>query len=472
MAGFSLGQADLLRRAMGKKKPEEMAKVRAQFLEGCRERQVDDRISEAIFDDMEKFSGYAFNKSHSATYAVVSFQTAWLKRHYPAEFMAANLSADMQNIDKVVVLVDEVRRMGLELEPPNVNLSEFKFTARGGGVVYGLGAVRGVGEGPVAALVASREADGPFASLADLCRRIDGKKLNRRVLEALIRSGALDTFALPEEGEDQVRARLLAVLPEALQWAEQLVQNEDAGMADIFGGTIEEPDMCRPVAAMTKRERLDGEKETLGLFLTGHPIEDYLGELGHFCRQRIADLRTDSKTQLVAGLVYSVRTMRSKRGGSMAFAVIDDRSARIEASLFSDVYEQVKEKVVKDAVVVLEGEVQDDSFSGTQKLRVENVLTMAEARRRYSQGLEINLCADGDLPDLSRRLKHCLEPHRQSNAGCAVALRCRVPDGASGAADGRIVLGAAWRVDPSDELLHELRDEFGSDRVALNYAGR
>jgi DNA polymerase-3 subunit alpha len=469
MAGFTLGQADLLRRAMGKKKPEEMAKVRQQFLDGCEKRKVDRKIADAIFDDMEKFSGYAFNKSHSATYAVVSFQTAWLKCHYPAEFMAANLSADMQNIDKVVTLVDEVRAMELHLQPPSVNLSRFRFTAQDGGVVYGLGAVRGVGEGPVAAIVEDREAGGPYRSLADLCRRIDARKLNRRVLEALIRSGALDEFALADESIDQVRARLLTVLPEALQWAEQLLRNEDAGIADIFGGTIEEPDLSRSVAAMSKRDRLEGEKDTLGLYLTGHPIEDYLGELGHFCSQRIAHLKTDSKNQLVAGLVYSIRTMRSRRG-DMAFVVIDDRSGRIEASLFSDVYERLRDKVVKDAIMVFEGEVQVDEYSGAQKLRVENAFTMAEARRKYARGLQINLRGDGIVENLPTRLKSCLEPHRQRDAGCAVALLCEVDDQDLQPAAGRVVLGASWRVNPSDELLSRLKHEFGTDRVALDYS--
>jgi DNA polymerase-3 subunit alpha len=383
--------------------------------------------------------------------------------------MAANLSADMQNIEKVVTLVDEVRRMGLTLVPPSVNLSEFRFTARDGGVIYGLGAVRGVGEGPVAALAEERRCNGPFRGLADLCRRVDARKLNRRVLEALIRSGALDEFALPEEPIDGVRARLLTVLPEAVQWAEQLAQNESAGMADIFGGTIEEPDLRRRTPALLKRERLDGERETLGLYLTGHPIEDYLEELGHFCANRIVDLKTDSRPQLVAGLVVSVRTMRARRGGSMAFAVIDDRSGRIEAALFPDVYEQARDKVAKDTVVVFEGEVQDDDFSGAQKLRVDKVHTMAEARRRFARGLEIDLSGNSAAENLPSRLKTCLEPHRRQEAGCAVTLLCQVRQGSSSAAAGRVVLGSAWRVDPSDELLGLLRREFGSDRVALAY---
>ena len=194
LAGFSLGQADLLRRAMGKKKADEMARVRSEFLEGTSARGVDDKLSNDIFDLMEKFAGYAFNKSHSATYAMVSFQTAWLKTHYPAEFMSANMSADMQNIDRVVVLVDEVRSMGLTLLPPSINLSQYRYTVQNESIIYGLGAVRGVGEGPVAAIVEARE-HGLFDDLLDFCRRVDVKRVNKRVLAALIGSGALDVFA-------------------------------------------------------------------------------------------------------------------------------------------------------------------------------------------------------------------------------------------------------------------------------------
>ena len=205
LAGFSLGQADLLRRAMGKKKPEEMEKVRREFEEGAAGNGVDAGLANDLFNQMEKFAGYAFNKSHSAGYALVSYQTAWLKANHPAQFMAATLSAEMQNIDKVVTLVDEVRSMGLPLEPPNVNLSRYRFTVAGGGVVYGLGAVRGVGEGPVEAIEAAR-ASGPFRTLAEFCVRVDAKKANRRVVEALIRCGALDDFALGGESEGAVRA--------------------------------------------------------------------------------------------------------------------------------------------------------------------------------------------------------------------------------------------------------------------------
>jgi DNA polymerase-3 subunit alpha len=477
LAGFSLGQADLLRRAMGKKKPEEMAKVRAQFLEGCAEQGVDDTLANEIFDLMEKFSGYAFNKSHSATYALVSFQTAWLKAHYPAEFMAATLSADMQNIDKVVTLVDEVRRMGLELKPPSVNRSQYRFTGEGRQVIYGLGAVRGVGEGPVEALVAAREADGPFVSITDFCRRVDPKRANRRVLEALIRSGAMDDLAdnAGDATSDEIRARLAAELSDALHSAEQAARDDALGMIDMFGG-VDEPVAPPPsravVPPLTRRERLEGEKETLGLYLTGHPIEEYLPDISQICRSDIAGLRAEKGSQLVAGLVVSMRVMRSRRGGDLCFLLIDDRSARMEASVFTEAFEAYRGKIAKDAILLLEGEVQPDDYTGEPKLKVEKVFTMDEARARFSRAVLVDLCTDSVTPDLPARLRSCLEPHRQNGAGCPVSVLYQTAaDSAAGCgARGQITLGPDWRVRPSDDLLARLRSEFGDERVRLSYA--
>ncbi len=472
LAGFSLGQADLLRRAMGKKKPEEMAKVRSEFLDGTRAHGIDDKLANDIFDLMEKFSGYAFNKSHSATYALVSFQTAWLKRHYPAEFMAATLSADMQNIDKVVVLVDEVRRMKLDLVPPSVNRGQYRFTGRGREVIYGLGAVRGVGEGPVAALVEARESDGPFRDLGDFCRRVDARRANRRVLEALIRSGAMDDFAADGEDRDRVRARLLAELGDALQGAEQAARNAALGMTDMFGG-VEQVVRSAPgrarVGPLTRRERLDGEKETLGLYLTGHPIEDYLGDIRQMCPSNLAGLRARKGAQLVAGLVVSVRVLRGRGGGDLCFLVIDDGTDRMEASVFSDTFDAYRSRIVKDEILLLEGEVQTDDYTEALKLKVEKVYTLDEARSRFARGLEIDLGGRPAPADLAARLKRCLEPHRAAGSACPVTVVCRIGDAAGRAAQGRIRLGPDWQVKAGEELLARLRAEFGRERVRLLY---
>ena len=266
LAGFKLGEADLLRRAMGKKKPEEMEKVRRQFEEGACANGVAQTLAGELFDLMEKFAGYAFNKSHSATYALVSYQTAWLKANDPAQFMAATLSADMRNIDHVVTLVHEVRRMGLHLKPPSVNLSKFRFSVVDGDIVYGLGAVRGVGEAPVDAIVAARSS-GPFRGLAEFCVRVDAKKANRRVIEALIRCGAFDEFARRGEEVGALRARLWSEVEMALHGADQAARDAESGMVDLFGGVVGGA-VPTPAAVAVKplsfSERLDGERQTLG----------------------------------------------------------------------------------------------------------------------------------------------------------------------------------------------------------------
>ncbi|MEM7220053.1 MAG: DNA polymerase III subunit alpha [Pseudomonadota bacterium] len=469
LAGFSLGQADLLRRAMGKKKPEEMARVRQQFLEGTSQRDdIEQSLAEQIFDLMEKFAGYAFNKSHSATYALVSYQTAYLKANHPAEFMAANLSADMQHTDKVVTLIDEVRRMGLSFVPPSVNDSAYRFSVVDDRIVYGLGAIKGVGQGPVDAIVAER-ASGAFVDLQDFCCRVDAKKANKRVLEALIRSGAMDCFAgddAPEE-VDAIRARLLLELKDAMQGAEQQARDREAGIVDLFG-EIEADSSRMDIEPLAKRERLEGERDTLGLYLTGHPIDDYLDEVRRFCPRPIADLTVGRGAQLVVGMVVGLRTMRSRRGDTMGFAVLDDRSARLELSLFSDVYEQNKHKVFKDALIVVQGDVQGDEYSGELKVRVREVFTIEEARARFARCLEVRLgveAENGQTSALADRLRGVLEAHR-GDGSSAIDVRLRYR---SASACGELTLSREWRMRPSDELLHCLRREFGPDRAGYRY---
>ncbi len=466
LAGFTLGEADLLRRAMGKKKPEEMVKVRRQFEEGAIANGVDGKLANDLFNQMEKFAGYAFNKSHSAAYALVSYQTAWLKANYPAQFMAATLSADMQNIDKVVTLVAEVRRMGLPLRPPNVNLSQYRFSVIDGEVIYGLGAVRGVGEGPVDAIIEARTA-GRFKDLAEFCVRVDAKKANRRVLEALIQCGALDDFARRDESVDGVRARLWIELEQALQGADQAARTAEAGMADMFGdvgAAVAVPPTATEVRPLSPEARLDGEKQSLGFYLTGHPIESHLEELHHFCTA-IDAVRVGRGKQVVAGTVINLRKRRGARGDMMGFALIDDRSGQLEVSFFSEVYERDWAKVEKDRLVIVEGEVQKDDFSGGYKIAADRAFGIEDARQQFSQGLCIDLCDDATIPDAAVSLKEMLAPHISENGGCPISIRYR-----SERAEGRIRLGAAWRVRASDELLGRLRAKFGAERVAFHYA--
>jgi len=475
MAGYTLGGADMLRRAMGKKKPEEMAKQRGGFIEGCVANNIDADLAGNIFDLVEKFAGYGFNKSHSAAYGLVSYQTAWLKTHYPAPFMAAVLSADMHNTDKVVVLVEEVRSMKLRLDAPDVNFSDFKFTVNNDGrIVYGLGAIKGVGEGPVEAIVEARAQGGPFKDLFDFCERIDLKRVNKRTLDALIRSGALDRLGPHFHDEikayqaniDINRATLLSALGEAVKAAEQAAHTADSGHVDLFGGMFDEADVDvyanhRRVRELTLKERLKGEKDTLGLYLTGHPIDEYETEIRRFARQRIVDLKPARDTQTIAGMIIALRVMKNKKGDKMGFVTLDDRSGRIEASLFADAFMGAQALLQTDAMVVVEGEVSNDDFSGGLRLRVKTVMTMEDARTKLAESLRLKVAHDALKGDRLNWLGELITRHR---GGCPITLEYTGSE-----AKAMLQFGDQWSIDPADGLIQALRDQFGRENVFLQY---
>ena len=462
LAGYTLGGADMLRRAMGKKKPEEMAKQRAIFEEGAKGQGVDPTLAMKIFDLVEKFAGYGFNKSHSAAYALVAYQTAWLKVHYPAEFMAATISADMQNTDKVVTLVEECRNMKLDLLVPDVSRSAYTFTVNDQGqIVYGLGAIKGLGEGPIESIVEAAK-EGPFQDIFDFCRRVDLKKVNKRAMEALIRSGAMDKL-----GAD--RAKLMASIDKAIQQADQQSRNDAAGMVDMFGEMLEgggdDEDTYADVAQVREwpeKERLKGEKDTLGLYLTGHPFDEYEREVRRFVRCSIADLKPNKSPQRVAGLVVAQRTMKTKTGSTMCFITLDDRSARIEATLFSEAFFENRELLQSDQVIVVEGQVSHDDYSGQMKMRVSSVMDVATARQQFSRGIKLALRSEQLQNGLLDKLDDTLRPFR--NEGSPVWIEYR-----SAEASTRIELGESWRVQPDDTLLFELKHLVGDQSVELVY---
>ncbi len=461
IGGYSLGGADLLRRAMGKKKPEEMAKQRQIFMEGAKKGGFDTEKAGALFDLMEKFAGYGFNKSHSAAYALVSYQTMWLKAHYPAAFMAAVLSADMDNTDKVVTLIEECNSMKLKVYPPEINSGQTKFTVDDeGAVLYGLGAIKGVGEAAVDSIIEERERGGPFKDLFDFCRRIDLRKVNRRLLEAMIRAGALDKLG-PN------RATLMHNLTRAIQMADQFRKNESAGLADMFG--FEEPAGGDSVVEYEvlpewrERERLQGEKETLGLYLTGHPINEYEKELEHIVTCRLADLQGDRKQSVViAGLVVAVRTMVSKRGDKIAFVTLDDRTGRVETAVFAENYQKYRELLVKDRLIVVEGTASIDDYTGNFKMSSDQIYDIDQARQRFARRLEIRIDAKRAGNGFVDALGEALAPFREG--GLPVQL-LYTGEGAR----GRIALGDGWKVRPSDELLHRLQELAGKASVAVRY---
>ncbi|WP_265436265.1 DNA polymerase III subunit alpha [Aeromonas media] len=460
LAGYTLGGADMLRRAMGKKKPEEMAKQRAGFEEGAIKNGVDGELAMKIFDLVEKFAGYGFNKSHSAAYALVSYQTLWLKTHFPAEFMAAVMTADMDNTDKIVTLVDECQRMGLTVIPPDVNTGRYRFSVNEDGhIVYGIGAVKGVGEGPIDAILSARDQDGPFRDLFDFCNRVDIKKLNKRVMEKLILSGAMDRLG-PH------RAALMATLEEAMRAAEQHAKAQAVGQVDMFGVLTEEIDDVKKAFANVPhwpdKVWLEGERETLGLYLTGHPINQYSGELRRYTSGRLCDLHPTSRDTVTtaAGLVIAARSMVTKRGNKMGIFTLDDRSGRLDVTLFSEALEKYEELMQKDRILVVSGQVSFDDFSGGLKMSARELLDINDARERFARAIRISLDEQRIDERFFPRLCEILEPAR---AGvCPVQVNYRRPGSRA-----RLTLGTEWRVTPTDQLIDDLRVLLGRERVEL-----
>ena len=481
LAGYTLGGADMLRRAMGKKKPEEMAKQRELFMNGAVERGVDGDLATKIFDLMEKFAGYGFNKSHSAAYALLSYQTAWLKLHYPAEFMAAVLSADMDNTDKVVFLIEDCHEQNLEVFPPDVNQSQYRFSVPDSKtVLYGLGAIKGVGEAALEGIIKEREENGPFIDLYDFCRRSDTRKVNRRVLEALIKAGAMDLLG-------SNRASLIASLNNVLQLAEQSQKNAQAGQDDLFGeaAVADEHEAVHmvEVTAWTDDVRLAYEKEILGLYLTGHPIERYEKEIRKFtdCTlAKAADLapkdsgdgngyrsKKNSREYRLAGLMLNMRTRKTNRGSKIVTAVLDDRTARIDVVIYEETYEKYSHLLEKDTLLIVEGPVSYDDFNGSYRITASAIYDMTQAREKFSRCLEINIdkaranCSWSES-ELTRNLTDVLQAYREGQ--CPVFIQY-----SNGSETSRLSLGDNWRVQPNEDLLTRLRHMFDDDQIQVIY---
>ena len=471
LAHYTLGGADMLRRAMGKKKAEEMAKERAKFTTGAVANQVEESIATYVFDLMEKFAGYGFNKSHSAAYALVAYQTAWLKTHYPAEFMAAVLSSDMDNTDKVVILIEECRQMKLAILPPNINVSTYRFTANDDNhIVYGLGAIKGVGQAAIEDMLIEREQNGPFLGLYDLCKRVDLRKFNRRVLDALIRGGAFDEF-------DPNRAAHLAELPTALKIAEQHGKASETGQHDLFSlgdGDSESPadnkedtSYTLNVEPWSDKERLAAEKLTLGLFLTGHPIDQYEPELKHFTHGKIGSLQVSrgKMEARVAGMVIEIRTRQNKNGKTMGFATLDDKSGRLECAVFGDIYDQYRDIFTRDNLLIAEGALAIDNFSGALRLTVEKIYTIDQARESFARGIHLTWKTSDNAEESMNfiaKLTEVLSPYK--GGACPVSINYT-----SSRAKAHVQLGDAWRIQPTDELVAKLKWLLGTTAVEIRY---
>jgi DNA polymerase-3 subunit alpha len=458
LAGYTLGGADLLRRAMGKKKAEEMANQRSVFVNGAVARGVPEAQATMIFDLMEKFAGYGFNKSHSAAYALLSYQTAWLKAHYPAAFMAAVLSSDMDKTDKVVTLIDECASMNLEVEPPDVNESVYAFRVAGPkSIRYGMGAIKGVGASAVEAIIEERTANGPYASLPDLCRRVDLQRVNRRVFEALIRSGSLDRIGAN-------RATLTSQLDRAVHLGEQNSRAMSVGQVDLFGLSAAEDAVIADWS------------ETLGLFLTGHPITPYEPDLKFLVGARLVDVggprptpkpsangeRTWSagKPATVAGLVLEIR-----RRPNRVTLILDDRTGRLEVTLFEETFQQHRDIIVKDAILVIEGSLRFDDFIEAWRLQAKTVMDIDRARERFARRLWLRWPETFDGAQGMAKFEDMLKPYVRGPCGVSVVLKR--PE-----YSGRLNLGDSWSIRPTRELLDKLSALVGRDGWYLVYGPR
>lgn len=464
LAGYTLGAADLLRRAMGKKKYEEMAEQRTIFTEGAVSNGVDELVAKGIFDLMEKFAGYGFNKSHSAAYALIAYQTAWLKSHYPAYFMAAVFSSDMDNTDKVVMLRDEVETMKLKLEAPSINQSHYKFAVENESTIrFGLGAIKGVGKAAIETITSERDENGLFIDLFDLCRRLDLRKVNRRVLDSIIRSGAVDELG-------PGRSRISASLDKAIRFAEQSSNNTHSGQDDLFGlfpvvetdkktGKEVGSSVFLEAVEWSDDERLIGEKETLGFYLEGHPIIKYEDELKGLIGARLKDIKIGNNVR-VAGYIHRIRT-RSGSRGKMAEVLLDDRTARANVTVYSNVYQKCSNSLVKDQLVIIDGEVvEDDFFMSGYSIIANDIYTLAQMRKHAN--LRLRLCKQGDCRAEMNYLKETLASYCRGTSYVSVEYR-------NDQGQCTLSLGDDWKVNIDDTLLESLRDYLGKDNVYLDY---
>ncbi len=465
LSGYSLGGADILRRAMGKKKPEEMARQRSIFVDGAAGRGIDRKLAAGIFDLVEKFAGYGFNKSHSAAYALLAYQTAWLKAHFPAAFMAAVLTAEMDDTDKLVILKEDCKLNRLKLLPPDINDSNYQFSMRGDAVIrYGLGAVKGLGSNAIDKIIEARQS-GPFCNLDDFCLRVNSHKVGRRAVEALIKTGAMDSFGLN-------RPSLLARVPSAIGAAEQAARLRESGQVDLFGGSPGDSPQATPVRIEPDwgfRQKLAAERESLGLYMSGHPFDEYRHDGPFVSSGTIGSLKsarpvsktdkpwTGGKACSAAGLVTNLR----KRGGRVTFD-LDDGLDRIEVTLFQEAYERFGHLLTTHAIVVVSGKLRFDDYIDDWRLTATDINDIDKLIERLATNLVIRWQQDGRGGLDAVRLKRVLEPYRPG--ACDISLFFRRNN-----AQARLCLGDDWSVRPSRELRERLSEVVGYDGFRFIY---
>jgi DNA polymerase-3 subunit alpha len=452
IGGYTLGAADLLRRAMGKKKPEEMAQQRDIFVAGAQGHGLSRDKATQLFDLMEKFAGYGFNKSHAAAYALVAYQTAYMKAHHPAAFMAANLSAVMDDTDKVHQFYEDAAANGLKVLPPDINASDYRFAPMSDTQIrYGLGAIKGTGESAITAILKARGEGGPYRDLFEFCGRVDKRIVNRRVLESLIRAGAFDSI-------DHHRHSLLASAGIAMEGAEQA--SRAASQTSLFGADFGLPEarlglVDRPL--WTESQRLLEEKQALGFYLSGHPFSSYAQEVAPLVRTSLAGLTPQNQTVTVAGVVNALRMQQSRRG-RMAIVQLDDGTARVEVTVYNELFEASRSLLKEDQLLVVEGRPQSDEFTGGIRIAADKVYDLAAARGRFARG--VHLVCNGESSGV--RLRELLSPYKQGSCPVSIVY-------SNDGAQCRIDLGDEWRVKLDDELIRSLGAWLRPENVQILY---
>ncbi|NLY26891.1 MAG: DNA polymerase III subunit alpha [Alcaligenaceae bacterium] len=466
IGGYTLGGADLLRRAMGKKKPEEMAKHREIFEKGAVEKGYDADLAVKLFDLMEKFAGYGFNKSHSAAYALIAYHTAWLKAYHPAEFLAATLSSDMDDTDKVQIFWKDCLLNKVAVLPPDVNQSGYRFepvrdehVAKGWPprtIRYGLGAVKGTGQAAVEEIIRARSQGGPFTSLFDFCRRVDRHTVNRRTIEALIRAGAFDTL-------EENRAALLATISSAIEAAEQAERSANqVSLFDDDAGDIVAGELAR-VVPWTLEERLREEKAALGFYFSGHLFDAWRDEVRRFAPQPLARLQPARSNQWFAGVLSALRPKMTRRG-KMLYAMLDDGSAQFEVAIFNELYEQHKNRLKEDRLVIMQGRVSNDDFSGGLRVSADVIYDLQLAREARAQCLRVRLNGQANTETLQRLLNPYRAEPENGIPGVPVELQLQ-----RGTFECSVRLGDEWRVRMADTLLEQLTEWAGPDGIEVAY---
>ncbi|MFM6990952.1 MAG: DNA polymerase III subunit alpha, partial [Rhodoferax sp.] len=489
LGGYSLGGADMLRRAMGKKKAEEMAEHRAIFRAGAAKNNITEQKADEVFDLMEKFAGYGFNKSHAAAYSLLAYHTAWIKVHYTAEFFCANMTVEMDDTDKLKVLFEDAAKFNIDFEPPNINRGVHRFEPISDRQIrYGLGAIKGTGQQAIEAIVAAREGRGPtgeagpFTSLFDFCRRVERSRMNKRCLEALIKAGAFDTLELN-------RAALVASIDRAFDFAAASSANAnqaglfDMGGEDDHGSSTQEPDLVAMIPWGIK-ERLTQEKTALGFYLSGHLFDEVALEVRRFAKRPIEELLETREPQLLAGIITDLRVINGQRG-KLALFKLDDKSATIEARADERLLNEHKNLLKDDALVIAMGKAQPDRFSGGMQFTITQLWDLEQARCRFGRYLRVALKVDAHSPgpDVAQLLREFPAQREMTEQGELVrgllvrfALE-RLPAGADApegvvaeeGAYAELQLGDAARFYPSDAALARWRSQADAGRAVIAY---